>query len=92
MPKKINKKYNPWIKYPNPKLKDKTLGYAPKTFKLLKLIYKYSHAGSLIEIAGDQKKLAKFNKEAAKLGYELTIDHDAIIPPKALTPVRLSKI
>lgn len=63
-----------------------------KSTRLLNLIYKYSPAGNLIDIARNQKRLAEFNKEAAKLGYQLTIDHDAIVPPKALTPVRLSKI
>ena len=92
MPKKINRKYNPWIKYPNPKLKHKTLKSSVKSDKLMKLINKYSPAGSLVEIAKDKKKLAKFNKEAAKLGYKLTLDHDAIVPPVALTPVRLIKI
>lgn len=92
MSKKINRSYNPWIKYANPKLKHKPLNSSAKLAKVMKLIYKYSPAGSLIEIARDQKKLANFNKEAAKLGYKLMIDHDAIVPPKALTPVRLSKI
>lgn len=92
MSKKINKSYNPWIKYTNPKLKHKPLNSSVELAKVMKLIYKYSPAGSLIEIARDQQKLTKFNKEAVKLGYQLTIDHDAIVPPKALTPVRLTKI
>lgn len=92
MPKKINRSYNPWIKYANPKLKHKPLNSSAKLAKVMKLIYKYSPVGSLIEIAGDQERLTEFNKEAEKLGYQLTIDHDAIVPPKALTPVRLTKI
>jgi hypothetical protein len=92
MARKINKRYNPWIKYPNPKLKDKTAGHSPNSAKLMELVRKFSSAGSLTQIANDRKMLAKFNKAAAKLGYKLTIDHEAIVPPGALYPARLIKI